>query len=118
MTLSNKEILIKANSYVTAGDNESFLTYCTDDATWEFIGDQTLVGKSAVRAYMAATYIEPPKFDVEHIVAEADLVTVIGKISLKDANGQLTDYNYCDVWRFRDGKMAGLKAFVIEVKKG
>ena len=32
----------------------------------------------------------------------------------KNKEGKLIDYSYCDVWKFTDGKMAKLKAFVIE----
>lgn len=98
------------------GDNERFLAYCTDDTVWHFLGDQTLNGKQAVRDYMAKAYIEPPQFDVQHLIAEGDFVTAIGKISMKDGSGQVVNYDYCDVWRFRGGKMAELKAFVIETK--
>ena len=116
MSLSNKDILEKANALVTNGDNEGFLAFCTEDVVWEFVGDQTLSGKQAVREYMKSTYVEPPKFDVERILADDDYVTAIGKISLNDETGKLINYEYCDVWRFRDGKMAQLKAFVVEVK--
>jgi ketosteroid isomerase-like protein len=114
MELDNKAILLKANAFVTDGDNEGFLSFCTDDIEWTFIGDKTLRGKAAVRAYMEAVYIEPPKFDVEVLVAEGDYVTVLGKISLNDESGKMVDYSYCDVWRFRGDKMAELRAFVIE----
>ena len=115
MGLSNKAILLKANAFVTAGNNEGFLSYCTEDVHWIFIGDQELEGKEAVRAYMREAYTEPPIFDVEELIEEGDFVTVIGKISMKDQSGKLLNYAYCDVWRFRDSKMAELKAFVIEV---
>ncbi|MBE9583957.1 nuclear transport factor 2 family protein [Mucilaginibacter sp. JRF] len=111
---NNKTILEQANAAVTAGDNEGFLQYCTDDTQWTFVGDQTLHGKEAVRQYMAKAYIEPPQFMVEQLIAEGDFVTAIGKISMKDEAGTMIHYDYCDVWRFRDGKMAELKAFVIE----
>jgi len=114
--MNNKEILEKANSFVTAGDNETFLTYCTDDTKWTFVGDRVLEGKEAVRQYMAKAYQEPPQFMVENLVAEGDFVTAIGKISMKDESGRMVHYSYCDVWKFRDGKMAELKAFVIEDK--
>ena len=116
MDLNNKAILEKANTAVIAGDNEAFLAFCTDDTEWTFVGDKTLRGKDAVRKYMATTYVEPPKFMVENLIAEGDFVTAIGKISMKDENGKTVDYSYCDVWHFRDGKMAELKAFVIETK--
>ncbi|PST83754.1 ketosteroid isomerase [Pedobacter yulinensis] len=114
MNLNNKEILEKANAAITAGEYEDFLSCCTDDTLWTFVGDQTLHGKEAVRQYMAAVYVEPPRFMVRNLIAEGDFVTAIGQISLRNQEGTMTDYTYCDVWRFRDGKMAELQAFVIE----
>ncbi len=114
--MNNKDILEKANALVTAGNNEGFLTYCTTDTVWKFVGDQTLQGKESVRQYMATAYLEPPKLEVENLIAEGDFVTAIGKISMKDKEGKMKHYSYCDVWRFRDGKMAELKAFVIEIE--
>lgn len=114
MIETNKAILEKANAAVTEGDHEGFLSYCTDDTKWVFVGDRTLQGKEAVRQWMATTYLEPPKFTVENLIAEGDYVTAIGKISMKEENGETASYLYCDVWRFQEGKMAELKAFVIK----
>ena len=66
-----------------------------------------------MREWMAATYQEPPKFNVHRMIAEDDLVAALGKITLKDAAGKAVEHAYCDVWRFRDGKMAELQAFVV-----
>ncbi len=63
---------------------------------------------------MATAYVEPPKFMVENLIGEGDFVTAIGKISMLDDDGKMADFLYCDVWRFRDGKMDELKAFVIK----
>ncbi|SIN70385.1 nuclear transport factor 2 family protein [Chitinophaga niabensis] len=115
--MNNKAILEKANAAIMEGDHEGFLILCTEDTEWTFIGDRTLRGKEAVRQYMASTYVEPPEFMVENLIAEGDFVTAIGKISLKNEDGKTINYAYCDVWRFRDGKMAGLKAFVIELPR-
>ena len=115
MGADNKAILEKANAAIAKGDNEGFLSFCTDDTEWTFVGDQTLRGKAAVRQYMVTAYIEPPKFVVENLIAEGEFVTALGKISMKDEEGKMVDYSYCDVWRFRDGKMAELKAFVIKL---
>lgn len=112
--MNNKAILEKANAAITQGDHEGFLAFCTDDTEWTFVGDKTLQGKEAVRQYMATAYAEPPKFMVENLIAEGEFVTALGKISMKDESGKMVDYSYCDVWLFRDGKMAELKAFVIE----
>jgi len=116
MTDDNKTILKKANSAVTDGDNDGFLSFCTEDTKWTFVGEETLNGKEAVRQWMKINYVEPPKFQVEQLIAEGDFVTAIGKINLKDENGENAEFAYCDVWRFRDGKMAELNAFVIKTK--
>jgi ketosteroid isomerase-like protein len=78
------------------------------------VGDKTLKGKEAVRQWMATTYKEPPKFIVANLIAEGDFLTVLGDIAMNDENGKTTRYAYCDVWLFRDGKMAELNAFVIK----
>jgi ketosteroid isomerase-like protein len=114
MSQSNKAILEKANAAITEGDNEGFLSFCADDTEWTFVGDRTLKGKEAVRQWMATTYTEPPKFAVADLIAEDDFVTALGEITMKDENGKAARYSYCDVWRFREGKIVELMAFVIK----
>ncbi|WP_236059440.1 nuclear transport factor 2 family protein [Chitinophaga rhizophila] len=111
--MSNKAILETANAAVTAGDYEAFLSYCTDDTEWTFVGDRRLQGKEAVRQYMAESYIAPPENIVEYLIAEGDMLTAGGKISMQQKDGTMANYEYCDVWTFREGKMDKLKAFVI-----
>lgn len=117
MSEKNKAILTQANAAVVRGDFEGFLSHCTEDVEWTFVGEQTLKGKKAVRQYMMETYVEPPKFVVSHLIAEGDFVTALGDITIKDRNGKEVDSAYCDVWRIRDGKLAELRAFVIEIKR-
>nr|WP_315224758.1 hypothetical protein [uncultured Flavobacterium sp.] len=45
----NKSILKTANIAIINGDYEVFLSHCTDDTIWNFIGDKTLNGKESVR---------------------------------------------------------------------
>jgi uncharacterized protein (TIGR02246 family) len=113
MSETNKAILQRANAAVRAGDNEGFLAHCTDDVQWTFVGERTLDGKEAVRRYMNATYLEPPRFAVAQLIAEGDFVTAIGDIAIKDAAGRVARSAYCDVWRLREGKLAELRAFVV-----
>jgi uncharacterized protein len=112
MSDTHKAVLTKANEAISHGDYEGFLAFCTDE--WTFVGDRTLKGKDAVRRYMAETYREPPVFTVHRMIAEGDFVTAIGEITLKDDAGTPTHYSYCDVWRFDDGRMAELHAYVVE----
>ncbi len=114
MSDKNKVILEEANAAITKGNYEGFLSFCADDTEWTYVGDKTLKGKEAVRQYMATAYIEPPKFTVENLIAEGDFVTVLGDITLKDADGKSVHHSYCDVWRFRGDKIIELRAFVIK----
>ena len=77
MSANNKAILERANAAVAKGDHEGFLSHCTDDVEWVFVGDTALKGKDAVRRYMRATYIEPPTFVVDQLIAEGEFVTAI-----------------------------------------
>jgi uncharacterized protein len=114
MSEKNKAILEKGNAAIAEGNNEGLLLYCADNTEWTFVGDKTLKGKEAVRQYMATTYTEPPKFTVANLIAEGDFVTALGDITLKDEEGKMVHYSYCDVWRFRGGQIIELKAFVIK----
>jgi uncharacterized protein (TIGR02246 family) len=116
MSETYKAILEAANAAIVQGDYEGFLGLCTEDTKWVFVGDRTIDGKEAVRQWMATAYKEPPQFKVLRLVAEGDCVTAIGEITLKDDAGKATHHAYCDVWRFRDGRMAELHAFVIEAR--
>jgi ketosteroid isomerase-like protein len=113
MSKTHKEILTTANEAITRSDFEGFLIHCTDETVWNFLGDRTLKGKEAVRQYMAETYKEPPKFKVQQLIEDGDYLAAVGEITLKDEHGKAADFSYCDVWRFENGRMAELNAFVI-----
>jgi ketosteroid isomerase-like protein len=118
MSETHKKVLEKANAAIAAGNYEEFLTFCTEDTEWTFVGDRTLSGKEAVRQWMATAYSEPPIFSVARMIAEGDFVAALGEITLKDNDGKIAQHAYCDVWRFRDGRMAELRAFVLETGSG
>jgi len=116
MSELNKNILQQANAAVSRGDNEGFLSFCTEDLIWSTVGGETLRGKEAVRAWMVDGYAEPPKFTLRELVAEGDFVVAIGDIESTDEQGKPVQNAYSDVWRIRDGKLAELRAFVIPVE--
>lgn len=114
--MNNAAILHQANEFVKQGDYERFLAYCTQNTKWVFTGERVLNNKEEVRKYMKEFYIEPPVFTVDKTIEDGNFVVVQGEISLKSANGIYNHYKYCDVWRFENGKIAELKAYVIEKK--
>jgi uncharacterized protein (TIGR02246 family) len=89
MSQNNKSILEKANAAIMQGDNEGFLTFCTDDTTWTFVGERTLSGKAAVRKWMKGSYKEPPKFTVTNMI-DGDFVAALGSIQIKNEEETMT----------------------------
>lgn len=114
MAEQHKTILLKGNAAIAEGNHEGFLSLCTDDTVWTFVGEQTLKGKEAVRQWMATTYVAPPKVTVDHLIAEGEFLTAVGEVIMKDDNGIDARYAYCDVWRFQNEKIVALRAFVIK----
>lgn len=118
MKEDNKAMLEAGNAAISVGNYEGFLSICAQDTEWTFVGDKILKGKEAVRQWMTTEYVEPPENTVVSLIAEDDLLTVLGHLVMKDKDGKKTHYEYCDVWRFRNGEIVELKAFVIETKPG
>lgn len=48
------------------GNYEEFLTYCTEDTKWIYVGDRTIQGKDKVREYLATAY-EESTFRIERV---------------------------------------------------
>ena len=114
---ANKAVLEQANSAVTKGDYEGFLSFCTDDTLWTFVGERVLRGKEAVRRWMAEAYRQgSPELTVDTLIAEGEFVTAVGVVATRGGDGKAVRHAYCDVWRVHGGKLAELRAFVIEQK--
>lgn len=60
--------------------------------------------------------IEPPNFTVNKIIGEGDFVTAYGDMTMKDKDGKVVPYAYCDIYRFREGKIIELTSFVIKTE--
>jgi len=114
MSESNKAVLLYANAAIDSGDNEGFLSFCTDDIEWTAVGEMRLKGKEALREWMATAYSTPPEYTVDDLVAEGDFVVALGYIMVKNDEGQPIRHAYSDVWRLREGKLAELRAFVVK----
>ncbi|RYD53178.1 MAG: nuclear transport factor 2 family protein [Sphingobacteriales bacterium] len=114
--MNNQALLTAANAAIANGDYEGYLAFCAENSEWTFEGEQQLIGKEAIRQYMKRTYRTPPVFTTDKMIASEDYVIAMGMITLLNAQGQPTRYSYCDVWRFKDGKMIELNAYVVEAK--
>ena len=111
----NKEIVGKINDSFAEGNTDGFLSYCADDIEWTMIGDQTVIGKDAIREFMKSMEgAEPPTFNFDKTVAEGDLVVSNGDMKMKGKDGTVEPYSYCDIYTFRDGKISELRSYVVK----
>ena len=116
MSAKNKEIVEKVNASFAEGGVEGFLSHCADDVVWTMVGNKTTRGKKDIREWMASMDMEPPKFTVANIIAEGDFAACNGDMTMKDKDGKTVPYAYCDLYRFRDGKIAELTSFVVKTE--
>lgn len=114
MSANNKEIVARVNAAFAEGDVEGFLSACADDVQWTIVGEKIVNGKRAIREWLSSMDVEPPKFTVEWIVAEGDFVTALGDMTMKEEDGKVAPYSFCDIYRFRGDKIAEMKSFVVK----
>ena len=116
MSASNRAIVESVNDSFAKGEIEGFLLACTDDVTWTMVGHKTTQGKDAIREWLTSMDCEPPTFTVDNLIAEGDLVVAHGDMTMKEKDGKTAPYAYCDIYRFRDGKIAELSSFVVRTE--
>ena len=114
MSLNNKEIVERVNAAFAQGNVEGFLSQCADDVEWTMVGEKPIKGKDAIRKWMTSMGPEVPKFTVSNILADGDFATCYGDMTMRNKDGKVIPYSYCDIYRFRNGKVAELRAFVMK----
>lgn len=118
MSEQNKEIVKKVDASFENHDLEDFLEYCAEDIEWTMVGEKTTSGKDAVREWMTSMEgHEAPKINSRNMIAEGERVAAHGEMMMKNESGETVNYTYCDIYRFRDGKISELTSFVVKTGK-
>ena len=112
MLNEHKIVVEKINAACVEGDTEAFLSYFSDDVTWEIIGDENLVGKEAIRQFMRPMATDLPKFTVDTIIAEGDYAVCHGHMQMKGDDGLPHPNAYCDIYQFNNDKVSRMTTFV------
>lgn len=118
MTEKNKEIVKKLDASFTEGKFEDFFSLCTDDVEWNMVGDKTVKGKDSIREWLSSMgEMEPPKINNRTLIAEGDSIAAHGEMTMKNKEGETSNYSYCDIYRFENEKIAQLISFMIKTEK-
>jgi uncharacterized protein len=117
MSEKNKNIVNEVNEAFANNRVEDFLKHCSNDVVWRMIGEKTTNGIDEIREWMSQMEgTEPPKFTIDEIIAEGESVVCRGDMTMKDKEGVEGKYAYCDFYRFKNGKIAQLDSYVIQLK--
>lgn len=113
MASANKQAVERINESFARNDVDGFLASCAGEVTWTMVGERPLHGKDAIRDFMKSAPSEAPQFTVEQMIADGDFVACYGNMTMQD-KGERVPYSFCDVYRFRDGKVIELRSYVVK----
>ena len=114
---SNKEIVQLVNEAFNNSDLETFLAHCADDIQWTIVGKDTMHGKEAITAFMGK--MDPAhamEISADTIIAEGDNVSCNGTMQMKHEGRTSYRGAYSDIYQFREGRIATLHSYVIDLK--
>ncbi len=115
-TATQKQVIDLVNDAFIKNDMPLFLSYCTDDVVWNIIGDKTIHGRDAILGAMTGKAEEGPDSVVEFTVTEGNRTAGTGRFSMANKDGEKKTYRYCDIYTFRDDKIASMDSYVVAVK--
>lgn len=90
----------------------------SDDIVWNVVGSNSIKGKPAMLAYcdkMLVVMANSTLINTSHIVSE-DLIAVQGYCNYMNENDTPGRVEYCDVYRFNEGKLHEITSYCIEIK--
>lgn len=112
----HEKIVQEINDSFTRNDVEAFLSHCHADVNWTMVGDSSHTGTDNIREWMKnMSGMEPPSFTVTEMISDDDSVVCYGDMTMSDPEHG-GNYSYCDIYKFRDGKVAKISSFVIKQK--
>lgn len=117
MSTEHEKIVTEINDAFTRNDMQAFLAHCHEDVTWTMVGDATNKGKQTILEWMSSVPdMQPPTFSVTEMISNDDSVVCYGDMTMNDKGKEGDPYSYCDIYHFRDGKVAELRSFVVKLK--
>ena len=98
---------------------QTFLSYCLDDVRWTMVGKTAIVGKDAVLDFMTPKSdadITPPEITVDMIISEGDRVASTGTMGMKNKEGVMSYFGFCDIYLFEESKVKEMITYMVDMK--
>lgn len=114
------EMLKEFNDAFVKGDWNSVCGHLTEDIEWTMVGSNKIIGISAFEeAFQSMILDEPPTVEISQIITHGRSAVVEGTIRLKQEDGRVTSYAFCDICQFqsfKEPKIRKMKSFVMKEK--
>ena len=99
------------------GDHAQILACLTDDVEWDIPGMFQVHGKAAFdKEIENEAFVGRPTITTTRLVEEGDVVVAEGTARAQKKTGGELNVRFCDVFLFRDGRVAKLTSYLMEVK--
>lgn len=110
----NIDTIKAVDAAFAAGDTEAFLDKCSDDIVWDMVGEKVIKGKEDIRDFMSMCKDMSPTFTYHAIFGDDENVSSTGHMKMKDADGKENEYEFCDLYKFADGRISEMRSFVVK----
>jgi ketosteroid isomerase-like protein len=98
-------------------DRERILSCVTNDVVWIIPGAFEARGKSAFAAHIVEEGFKSyPNITVARLIEADDVVVAEGTVRTERTDGAVIHLAYCDVFEMRDGKIAQLTSYVVQIR--
>ncbi len=115
-----ENFLRQFNDAFVKNDINFILDSVTDSVSWNMIGDSHIKGKEAVAKAM--NKMEGPSelvLKINSIITRDSSAAVDGIMEMKDKEGNIKKYGFCDVYQFSDHKefkISEMRSYIVEIK--
>lgn len=91
------------------------IPFIADDVQWDLVGEGVLVGREAILTALEATEADlaqtRTRFTRFVVIAEGECAVVDAIAEYTAANGETSYVASCDVYEFRDGRIARVRSY-------
>lgn len=117
MAQSKQEIIEIVNDGFRKNDPEIFLNYCSDTVRWTMLGAFEAEGTEAIRKFFNGNPTSTEEADIRlgQTIAEGDQVASTGTMKMKEKDGHMVEYAFCDIYRFEGEKIAEMSSYLVKL---
>ncbi len=105
----------KISEEFSKGNFSATYNHFADDIEWRIIGDKTIKGKENTIIFCNKMMVEmgTSKLNNTNVIAENNYVAIEGNCNFTNEEGKAAAVEYCDVFRFEEGKIKMITSYLV-----